>query len=221
MIAVTHFVLYHTITPMSIGFLARETPQTTMPEQPPKRLLDQVRDAIRRKHYVVRTEKTYVHWVKRYVVSHNKRHNDLHTRDEQRPPRRAQPARHVSATFLLRFPALPPRAPTSDPPNFLHKPVPLSRLPAQLFGARLLFSLRTGELSSLPPPSSTPTTHDPQSTHRRNRHGLVSHGSAHSRAAGPPRCGIGCPRRQRRRALRHGGRGLFLPLRLATIAKPP
>lgn len=45
-----------------------------MPEQPPKRLLDQVRDAIRRKHYAYRTEKTYVHWVKRYVLFHNKRH---------------------------------------------------------------------------------------------------------------------------------------------------
>ncbi len=45
-----------------------------MPEQPPKRLLDQVRDVIRRKHYAYRTEKSYVHWVKRYVLFHNKRH---------------------------------------------------------------------------------------------------------------------------------------------------
>jgi len=35
------------------------------PHQP--RLLDQLRDAIRRKHYSYRTEKTYLHWVRRYI----------------------------------------------------------------------------------------------------------------------------------------------------------
>jgi len=39
-----------------------------------KKLLDQLRDAIRIKHYSYSTEKTYVHWAKRYILFHNKRH---------------------------------------------------------------------------------------------------------------------------------------------------
>jgi integron integrase len=45
-----------------------------MPEQRPKRLLDQVRDAIRRKHYAYRTEQSYIYWIKRYILFHEKRH---------------------------------------------------------------------------------------------------------------------------------------------------
>jgi len=41
---------------------------------PPKKLLDQVRDAIRLKHYAYRTEETYVQWICRYILFHNKRH---------------------------------------------------------------------------------------------------------------------------------------------------
>ena len=45
------------------------------PSQPrPKKLLDQVRDVIRVKHYAYRTEQTYVQWVRRYILFHNKRH---------------------------------------------------------------------------------------------------------------------------------------------------
>jgi integron integrase len=40
----------------------------------PKKLLDQLRDAIRIKHYSYSTEKTYVLWAKRYILFHNKRH---------------------------------------------------------------------------------------------------------------------------------------------------
>ncbi len=40
----------------------------------PKKLLDQLRDAIRLKHYSYSTEKTYLHWVRRYILYHNKRH---------------------------------------------------------------------------------------------------------------------------------------------------
>ena len=43
-------------------------------EKPPKKLLDQVSDAIRVKHYSLRTEKTYKDWIKRYILFHNKRH---------------------------------------------------------------------------------------------------------------------------------------------------
>jgi len=40
----------------------------------PKKLLDQLRDAIRNQHHSYSTEKTYVHWAKRYILFHNKRH---------------------------------------------------------------------------------------------------------------------------------------------------
>jgi integron integrase len=38
------------------------------------KLLDQVRNAIRVRHYSIRTEEAYVGWVRRYVVFHGKRH---------------------------------------------------------------------------------------------------------------------------------------------------
>jgi len=38
------------------------------------KLLDQVRSLIRLKHYSIRTEETYVSWIKRYIYFHNKRH---------------------------------------------------------------------------------------------------------------------------------------------------
>ena len=38
------------------------------------KLLDQVRDVIRRKHYSIRTEQAYVDWIKRFIIYHNKRH---------------------------------------------------------------------------------------------------------------------------------------------------
>jgi len=43
-------------------------------QPPPKKLLDQVRDVIRLKHYAYRTEETYVQWIRRYILFHNKRH---------------------------------------------------------------------------------------------------------------------------------------------------
>jgi hypothetical protein len=43
-------------------------------QPPPKKLLDQVRDAIRLKHYAYRTEETYVQWIRRYILFHSKRH---------------------------------------------------------------------------------------------------------------------------------------------------
>ena len=43
-------------------------------ENRPKKLLDRVRETIRRKHYARRTEQSYVHWIKRYILFHNKRH---------------------------------------------------------------------------------------------------------------------------------------------------
>ncbi len=38
------------------------------------KLLDRVRDVLRRKHYSFRTEQTYTDWIRRYILFHNKRH---------------------------------------------------------------------------------------------------------------------------------------------------
>ncbi len=49
--------------------------------QPPK-LLDQVRDKLRVKHYAIRTEQSYVDWIKRYIYFHDKTHpKDLGAQD--------------------------------------------------------------------------------------------------------------------------------------------
>ena len=58
-----------------------------MPQQPPnstlsktpengqgKKLLDQMRDTLRVKHYSYRTEDTYIEWVRRFILFHGKRH---------------------------------------------------------------------------------------------------------------------------------------------------
>jgi len=39
-----------------------------------KKLLDQVRDQIRVRHYSMKTERTYIGWIKRYIFFHNKKH---------------------------------------------------------------------------------------------------------------------------------------------------
>lgn len=41
--------------------------------RPPK-LLDQLRDKMRLKHYSVATERQYIHWAKRFIFFHDKRH---------------------------------------------------------------------------------------------------------------------------------------------------
>lgn len=58
-------------------------PENTVLSKP--RLLDEVRDRLRLKHYSLRTERTYVDWIKRYILFHGK----LHPRDLG--------ARHVEA----------------------------------------------------------------------------------------------------------------------------
>jgi len=54
-----------------VAFSVRETTQVTPPKP---RLLDRVREAIRARHYSRRTEKTYVAWIRRYILFHGKRH---------------------------------------------------------------------------------------------------------------------------------------------------
>jgi site-specific recombinase XerD len=49
-------------------------PTSSSPTGKGKKLLDQLRDAIRAKHYSYRTEQTYIDWCKRYILYHEKRH---------------------------------------------------------------------------------------------------------------------------------------------------
>jgi integrase len=47
--------------------------RATARQNKPK-LLDEVRDVIRRKHFSIRTEQTYIDWIRRFILFHNKRH---------------------------------------------------------------------------------------------------------------------------------------------------
>jgi len=42
-----------------------------------KKLLDQLSDALRTKHYSYRTEETYIDWVRRFILFHNKQHPEI------------------------------------------------------------------------------------------------------------------------------------------------
>ena len=44
------------------------------PPDPTPRLLDQVRQAIRLKHFSIRAEKSYLYYIHNFIVFHNKRH---------------------------------------------------------------------------------------------------------------------------------------------------
>jgi len=44
----------------------------TVPNRP--RLLDELRTALRMKHYSYRTEQSYVYWARRYILFHDKKH---------------------------------------------------------------------------------------------------------------------------------------------------
>ena len=46
--------------------------QQTQPQQKP--LLEQMRDALRTRHYSIRTETSYLDWAKRFILFHHKRH---------------------------------------------------------------------------------------------------------------------------------------------------
>jgi len=43
-------------------------------DKQPKKLLDQVRDDLRLRHYSLQTEQSYISWIKRYILFHHKRH---------------------------------------------------------------------------------------------------------------------------------------------------
>jgi site-specific recombinase XerD len=49
-------------------------PSNIPPEGKSKKLLDQYREFLRNRHYSLRTEKTYIGWVRQYILYHNTRH---------------------------------------------------------------------------------------------------------------------------------------------------
>jgi site-specific recombinase XerD len=49
-------------------------PPTTAAVASSPKLLDRVRRHLRVKHYSIRTEQTYVDWIRRYILFHGKRH---------------------------------------------------------------------------------------------------------------------------------------------------
>lgn len=62
------------VYPLNGNRLERSRPLSAPTIAPRPKLLDQVRQAIGKHHYSDRTEKAYVHWIKRFIFFHNKRH---------------------------------------------------------------------------------------------------------------------------------------------------
>jgi integron integrase len=75
-------------------------PSHGTPSQPePPRLLEQVREAIRVRHYSLRTEQTYVGWIKRFILFHGKRHpRDMGGQEVQQFLSHLAVAGHVAAS---------------------------------------------------------------------------------------------------------------------------
>ena len=59
--------------PKSGGSVLKANPKATNQPAKPK-LLDQVRQVLRAKHYSLKTEKSYTTWIRQYILFHNKRH---------------------------------------------------------------------------------------------------------------------------------------------------
>jgi integron integrase len=69
----THKLANRTLVVIDRGMNFKASVQTIPTASKPK-LLDQVRQAIRTRHYSYMTEKAYVGWIKRFIFFHNKRH---------------------------------------------------------------------------------------------------------------------------------------------------
>ena len=71
---------------------------TPSQHQPPK-LLKQVCEAIRARHYSLRTEDTYLRWIKRFILFHGKRHpRDMGVQEVQQFLSHLAVAGHVAAS---------------------------------------------------------------------------------------------------------------------------
>jgi integron integrase len=74
-----------------------QTKPTSSPKG--KKLLEQVSDAIRLKHYSSRTEKTYTDWIRRFILFHDKRHpKDMGALEIQAFLTHLATQRHLSAS---------------------------------------------------------------------------------------------------------------------------
>jgi hypothetical protein len=69
----THRPINRTLVVIDGGMNFKASVQT-IPTAPKPKLLDEVRQAIRMRHYSPKTEESYVHWIKRFIFFHNKRH---------------------------------------------------------------------------------------------------------------------------------------------------
>src|SRR5688500_15781706 len=68
-----HKPIHHSLAVIDGGInLKNGTPRPPTGQKP--KLLDQVRQAIRTRHYSPKTEDSYVHWIKRFIFFHDKRH---------------------------------------------------------------------------------------------------------------------------------------------------
>lgn len=81
---------------------------------PEVKLLDRVREQLRLKHYSYRTEETYVHWIKRYILFHKKRHPNemgdeeiraflIHLAEKEQVAASAQNQAFSALLFLYRY----------------------------------------------------------------------------------------------------------------------
>jgi hypothetical protein len=76
--------------------MLRVSPPST--KSKPK-LLEQVRNAVRTRHYSLRTEEAYVGWIKRFILFHGKRHpRDMGAREVQQFLTYLAVERHVAAS---------------------------------------------------------------------------------------------------------------------------
>jgi hypothetical protein len=70
-----------------------------MPGPQAPRLLDRVRAEIRTRHYSLRTEETYVDWIKKFILFHHKRHPvDMGLREVETFLSHLASDRHVAAS---------------------------------------------------------------------------------------------------------------------------
>lgn len=54
--------------------ITEQAPREAVIPNPKARLRDQLREVMRYKHYALRTEETYWHWIRRFILFHGKRH---------------------------------------------------------------------------------------------------------------------------------------------------
>ncbi|MCP4369155.1 MAG: site-specific integrase, partial [Deltaproteobacteria bacterium] len=66
-------MLAYTYSPPSLLIIKESNGGYYQPSDAPK-LLDQVRTVMRRQHYSIRTEETYVRWIVRFIHFHKMRH---------------------------------------------------------------------------------------------------------------------------------------------------